>query len=171
VASDVARKVHEAISGANYSSEITLDARYRESPIGWRVPDAEQLEWAKKTLAERPPTPGKADLSAIYAERTLRMADYPATMPLPLQVLRIGQVCIGTMPVEVFCEIGLQFKERSPFHDSFLVSLAHGSYGYLPTPRQHELGGYETWLGTNRLEKEASAKMLTELLDMAGEMK
>lgn len=55
--------------------------------------------------------------------------------------------------------------------NSFMVSLAHGYYGYLPTPRQHELGGYETWLGTNRLEKQASEKMLAELLDMAGELK
>jgi hypothetical protein len=25
------------------------------------------------------------------------------------------------------------------------VSLANGYYGYLPTPEQHALGGYETW--------------------------
>jgi hypothetical protein len=26
------------------------------------------------------------------------------------------------------------------------VSLAHTYLGYLPTPQQHEVGGYETWL-------------------------
>lgn len=171
VAHDVAQKVHQALSGASYSCDITLEARYREPPIGWRVPDDEQLAWAKKTLADNPSTPGKANLSAIYAERTLRMADYPEKMPLPLQVLRIGDVCVGTMPTEVFCEIGLEFKQRSPFPNSFMVSIAHGYFGYLPTPRQHEFGGYETWLGTNRLEKHASEKMLTELLEMAGELK
>jgi len=41
----------------------------------------------------------------------------------------------------------------------------------LPTPRQHKLGGYETWLGTNRLEFEASDKMLAELLAMSAELK
>jgi len=37
----------------------------------------------------------------------------------------------------------------------------HGAGGmaYLPTPRQHDLGGYETWLGTNRVEREASVKI------------
>jgi neutral ceramidase len=171
VATDVAQKVHEALRGASYSRDVTLDTRYRELPIDWRRPTEEQLAWAKKTRQERPPMPGKADLSTIYAERTLHMAEYPSTMPMPLQVFRIGKVCIGTMPNEVFCEIGLQFKERSPFAESFMVSLAHGYYGYLPTPRQHELGGYETWLGTSRLEKQASEKMLAELLDMAGELK
>jgi hypothetical protein len=90
---------------------------------------------------------------------------------VPLQVLRIGDVCLGTMPCEVFCEIGLEFKSRSPLQPAFIVSLNHGYFGYLPTPRQHRLGGYETWLGTNRLEVEASDKLLANLLEMAAEIK
>ncbi len=46
------------------------------------------------------------------------------------------------------------------------MELANGHYGYLPTPEQHELGGYETWLGTNLLEKEASRKIAATILDM-----
>jgi len=71
----------------------------------------------------------------------------------------------------VFCEIGLEFKQRSAIKPAFMVELNHGYFGYLPTPRQHKLGGYETWLGTNRLEPEASEKLLTELLTMAEELK
>ena len=85
-------------------------------------------------------------------------------------MLRIGEVAVATMPCEVFCEIGLEYKRRSPLQPSFLVSIAHGYFGYLPTPRQHRLGGYETWLSTNRLEVEASDKMLAALLEMTGEM-
>jgi hypothetical protein len=99
------------------------------------------------------------------------MDAYPETVPAPLQVFRIGDVCLGTMPCEVFCEIGLEFKKKSPSQPAFLVSLAHGYFGYLPTPAQHHLGGYETWLGTNRLEREASDKMLAELVKMVGEVK
>ena len=171
VADDVAAKVHAALAKAEYRDRAPLAARYREPVIACRRPTAEQLEWAKKTLAEAPPpaTPGKANLSVIYADRTQRMAEYPEVIPVPLQVLRIGDVCVGTMPTEVFCEIGLEFRKRCPSKPAFLVSLAHGYLGYLPTPRHHELGGYETWLGTNRLEPKASEKMLETLLEMAGE--
>ena len=100
-----------------------------------------------------------------------QVAEYPAEGNLPVQALRIGDVCIGTMPCEVFCEIGLDFRKRSPIKNSFLVSLAHGYYGYLPTPRHHDLGGYETWLGTNRVERTASEKFTNEVLRLAGEMK
>src|SRR5690606_41805798 len=106
----------------------------------------------------------------IYAQRALDMAKHPREAPVPLQVLRIGDVSIGTMPCEVFCEIGLEFKQRSPLQPAFLVSQAHGYFGYLPTPAQHQLGGYETWLGTNRLQIDASDRFLDQLVEMATEL-
>jgi neutral ceramidase len=169
VADDVARKVHAALAKAAYHDHVKLAARYREADIGVRRPGPELLAWAKKALADEPSVPGKTDLSAIYAERTLRMAEHPEKLNLPLQAFRIGGVALATMPCEIFCEIGLEFKKRSPVQPAWLVSLAHGYYGYLPSPRQHELGGYETWLGTNRLEVQASDKMLAALLEMVGE--
>ena len=110
-------------------------------------------------------------MSYIYAERAIRLNDYPDTAEIPLQVLRIGDVGIGTMPCEVFCEIGLEFKSRSMLQPAYMVELNHGYFGYLPTPRHHKLGGYETWLGTNRLEPTASEKLLGELLGMSQELK
>jgi hypothetical protein len=171
VAEDVAAKVHASLAKVEYRRDITLDSRYREPTLAWRKPTAEQLDWAKKRAAAGPKVEGRTDLSVIYAERTLALAEYPETTTVPLQVLRIGDVAIGSMPCEVFVEIGLDFKAKSPLQPAFLVSIAHGYMGYLPTPRQHKLGGYETWLGTNRLEVAASDKMLVELLAMAAEMK
>ncbi|MBI5761228.1 MAG: hypothetical protein HZA46_22180, partial [Planctomycetales bacterium] len=168
VAADVAAKVHAALGKLTYRSNVTLAARYREPVIAWRRPDASQREWAEKTLAKGPQS--KQDLSYIYAQRTMSLAEHPETTTVPVQVLRIGDVCLGTMPCEVFCEIGLDFKRRSPMPQSFMVELAHGYFGYLPTPRQHELGGYETWIGTNRLERTTSDKLLAALLEMANEV-
>lgn len=168
VAEDVANKVHAALSQLKYQDAISLAASYREPEIKWRRPTAEQKKWAEGTIAAGPK--GKSDLSFIYAERVSRLAEYSETTTVPLQILRIGDVCIGTMPCEVFAEIGLDFKRRCPVQPAFLVELAHGYFGYLPTPRQHELGGYETWIGTNRLERAASDKLLNELIEMAKEV-
>ncbi|MEO2008082.1 MAG: hypothetical protein ABGX22_05275, partial [Pirellulaceae bacterium] len=52
----------------------------------------------------------------------------------------------------------------------FTIELANGSYGYLPTPRQHRLGGYETWLGTNFVEFDASIKIVNSILGMFDEL-
>jgi neutral ceramidase len=169
VAEDVANKVHAQLAKLNFRRDITLDARWRELSLAWRRPTAEQRQWADATIAAGQKSAN--DLSYIYAQRFLKMAEYPETTRVPVQVLRVGEICLGTMPCEVFCEIGLEFKKQSPLQPAFLVSLAHGYFGYLPTPAQHELGGYETWLGTNRLERDASDKLLAELLKMAAEVK
>ncbi len=87
-----------------------------------------------------------------------------------MQVLRIGDVCIGTSPCETFAETGLEFKKRSPIKHSFMVELANGYYGYLPPPRHFELGGYETWPGTNYLERQASVMIMESLLELTAEL-
>ena len=167
VADDLAAKVQAALAKVQYSDRLTLAARYREPVIATRRPSAEQLAWAKETLAKG----GKPDIPYVYAQRFEALARGAASVPTPLQVLRIGDVCIGSLPNEIFCEIGLEFRQRSPVQPAFLVSLAHGYFDYLPTPKQHELGGYETWLATNRLEPKASEKMLDALLEMAAEVR
>ncbi len=172
VAEDIAKKVHLTLGRKFfYRPRVSLDARYGEPLITTRRPDAAMLDHAKKLLAEEPKAKGKTDLPRIYAQRTVQMAKHPEKLKMPLQVLRIGDIAIGTMPCEIFCEIGLDFKKKSAIQPAWLVSLNHGYYGYLPTPKHHELGGYETWLGTNRLEVQASEKMLATLVEMTKDMR
>ena len=85
--------------------------------------------------------------------------------------MRIGELGIAAIPFEVFSEIGLELKARSPLKPSFTIELANGGYGYLPTPEQHKLGGYETWLGTNKVEVQSSVKIVNALLEMFAELK
>ena len=44
------------------------------------------------------------------------------------------------------------------------MELANGSEGYIPTPEQHKLGGYETWRArSSHLEVDASTKIIAAL--------
>src|SRR5262249_9487731 len=115
VAEDVAAKVSAALVKAEWKDGAELDARFRELEIPWRTIDPELLAWAKEKQPNptAPPT-SKADLPTIYAGRVQRLADAKNPARIPLQVLRIGDVCIGTFPCETFAEIGLEFKKRSP---------------------------------------------------------
>ena len=102
----------------------------------------------------------------VYAERIFKLADAPSEVEISLQTLKIGETGIAAIPFETFAETGLEIKRESPFKNTFTIELATGWYGYLPTPRQHRLGGYETWLGTNWVEVEASDKITAQLLRM-----
>ena len=171
VADDVARVAFAAMKDIQYRDWVPLRGTFQDLTIGLRRPTATQLERAKKILEERQ-TPGKGGLlERVYAERLLKMADLPETLPIPLQAFRVGDVGVCAIPCETFVETGLELKEKSPFKPTFTHSIANGYYGYLPTPEQHQLGGYETWLGTNRLEVEASVKITKALLGMLESMK
>jgi len=171
VAEDVATKVNEALAKVTWQSSAPLAAHYRELDIAWRKIEPELLEWARETEKSTPRIQGKASLPLSYAARVQRLAEASPETKAPVQILRIGDVCIGTTPCETFAETGLDFKKRSPLAKSFMVELAHGYYGYMPTPRHFDLGGYETWPGTNNLEPQASVKMMDALLEMAAEAK
>ena len=167
----MAAAVHAAYQTIAWQERVPLAAAFEEIELAFRHPAPEQLERAKGVLAKLAPDAKPKTLEEIYAARTLEVLGQPARARFPLQALRIGEVGITTFPNEVFSEIGLELKARNPFKPSFTVSLAHGYFGYLPTPEQHALGGYETWLGTSRLEEEASVKMIDHLLRMLENLK
>jgi len=91
-------------------------------------------------------------------------------LEVPLQALRIGDLAMCAIPFETLVEIGLNLKQRSPFPRTMVIGIANGYNGYLPTPEQHQLGGYETWLGTNRVQRDASVIITDQLLDMLAEL-
>lgn len=170
VAEDIAQDVYKAYQTIQWHDSVPLGVAFEEPEMNFRHPTPEQLERAKSIIAKID-SARKKTLEEIYAERTIKVNDYPERGKIPLQVFRVGDVGIGTIPTEVFVEIGLEMKKRSPFKPTFVVSLAHGYFGYLPTVEQHKLGGYETWLGTNRLEIEAAPKIIETLLSMLQRLK
>lgn len=171
VANDVAAKVAEAYQNLQWSGTAPLTSKYRDLEVAWRQIGPDLLKWAKEMEAKGKSGENKDVIAQSYAGRVQRLAEAFGPTRMPLQVLKIGEICIGSSPCETFAETGLEFKKRSPFAKSFMVELSHGYLGYLPTPRHFELGGYETWPGTNYLEPQASVKMMDALLEMASELK
>ncbi len=162
----VARRVHEAMANIQYHSQLSLAAASSELTLGVRKPTPEMLAYAEKILKQPETTPKYHAQERVYAERIKLQAEAGDTVDVPLQVLRMGPLGIAAIPFEVFTETGLEIKQRSPLQPSFTMELANGSFGYLPTPAQHELGGYETWLGTNKVEIEASNKIVQKLMEL-----
>jgi hypothetical protein len=62
---------------------------------------------------------------------------------LPLRFLAINDTVIWAAPVEMFCEIAMNIRERSPFKRTFYFGYTNGWFGYMPTAKGFEEGGYE----------------------------
>ncbi|HYO80002.1 MAG TPA: hypothetical protein VES20_01265 [Bryobacteraceae bacterium] len=171
VANQVASEVFRAMQTISYHKWVPLGIVQSEIPLGVRVPDAADVKWAEAVLSRAKTAPGTHVREEIYARRTLDMKELSPTVPVVLQALRVGDLGIAAIPAEVFVEIGLEIRKRSPFPQTFTISLANGWYGYLPTAEQHKLGGYETWRGTNRLEVQAASRIVDTLAKMMGELR
>ena len=166
VAQLVADRVLAAHKTVRFRKDITLAMEQTELTLKNRQPTAKEIAYAKAVLAGTAPKP-LSGLAGAYAHRTLGLANGPREEKIILQALRLGEVGVISIPCEVLCEIGLTLKAQSPLPQAtFTIELANGHNGYLPTPRQHALGGYETWMGTCTLEITASVKIEKALLSM-----
>ncbi|MDA7922129.1 hypothetical protein N9B73_10260 [Verrucomicrobiales bacterium] len=157
-----------------YEENPLIAMRQRDVKLNYRIPGEEDLKKAlelmKLSAKERNEINKR---TSSVATRTIEHSDpdFIKTESVIIQAIRIGDQAIVSLPFEVLVEIGLELKAKSPFPDTFTISLANGGYGYLPPPNQHKLGGYETWLGTSKFEEESSNILIKQLLEMLAELK
>jgi hypothetical protein len=170
-AADTAWLAHRKI--AKHDAHARLGMLEREVTLKFRRPTPEQVSAAKVVVALK----NKQEIEKLprlaqnYARNTVSFADRAEdTLTVKLQAIRIGDFAVCGIPFETFVEIGLNLKARSPFPQTMVIGLANGRHGYLPTPEQHKLGGYETWIGTNQVEEDASVIITKHLLEMLAEL-
>jgi hypothetical protein len=169
VAESVAKAALEAWESVVWKSDSVVASEETDLQLVVRKPTAEEVDQARKWLVEFPKdaTGNYRDKKAVYANESVKLAEFPDTMPVKLQMHRIGDLTVGAIPCEVFVEIGLELKKTTPATRHFTISLANGYNGYLPTEEHHALGGYETWRArSSYLEVEAASKILAALKGM-----
>lgn len=104
------------------------------------------LSWAQRTEAE---------LAGGDPRRSVRGS---------ISAIRIGDAAIVTGPGEIFTEIGLAVKERSPADVTFYAGYSNGCISYMPTASEYPLGGYEPTYGHKTYGLPAQVSPETERL-------
>lgn len=81
-----------------------------------------------------------------------------------VHIIRIGNIAIATNPFELFLDYGNQMKARSLAEQTFIVQLACGAEGYLPT-KKAELGGhYSAFHASGCVGHEGGEQLVRETL-------
>jgi hypothetical protein len=89
-------------------------------------------------------------------------------MEAEVQVIAVGRdVAFVGLPGEVFTELGLAIRARSPFAHTQVVSLANGHVGYVPDAKAWGEGNYEVVTarcaeGSGERMVETAVRMLKE---------
>ncbi len=174
VARSVAAATIKAYEKLTFARYLQLGSAEKDIRLKVRKASPAELTEARE-LIEKTPRDKDGQFSgqpAIYAREAVLLSQYPDEVPVRLQVHRLGGLSIAAIPCEVFTAIGLDLRKRSPFAGHFTISLANGYNGYLPTPEQHRLGGYETWRArSSYLEVGASDKITGELVGLLRSLK
>lgn len=109
-------------------------------------------------------TPRREDLAWPDELATYATSDRQR-IKLPLRFVAINDTVIWSAPVEMFCEIAINIREKSPFKQTFYFGYTNGWFGYLPTAKAFEEGGYEprTSPFTPQVEENLSTTVLAFL--------
>ncbi|NSW56194.1 MAG: hypothetical protein HPY44_09275 [Armatimonadetes bacterium] len=161
-------RVWNSLREEDFSDDIALGASIEQVDFKARCPSEEELAAARK-LYESGENWG--DVEWAYARELVLMQDLPSEWTVPIHAMRIGDLGIAGLPGEVFTEIGLDIKARSPFPQTMNIGLANGSVGYVATDKALDEGSYETRLcrhvrapkGTGKLWADSAVRQLQAL--------
>jgi hypothetical protein len=79
--------------------------------------------------------------------------------------IRLGSIAIATNPFELFLDYGNQIKARSVCEQTFLIQLANGSDGYLPTAKAEAGGHYSAFLSSGQVGHVGGEMLVRQTLD------
>ena len=158
VAAIIAAETVKTIEFMSFTRECDLAAANEFFTIGLRRPTPDQLEADRERLAA---DDFETPTEKCYAEERLRMEEAPEEMTAQVQAMRMGDLGLVALSGEVFCQLGLDVKARSPAQTTFVVELANDYVGYVPTKIGFEHGGYETWLARSAKVAAGSGEALT----------
>ena len=81
-----------------------------------------------------------------------------------VHIMRLGGIAIATNPFELFLDYGNQMKARSLAEQTFIVQLACGGEGYLPTKKAEKGGHYSAFHASGCVGHEGGELLVRETL-------
>lgn len=120
--------------------------------------------WSPYVTWQVKPHPERA---ARRLQRIREAGDAPVTGEI--QAINAGPVSLVGWPGEVFCELGMTVKAKSPFPATYVIGYANGSIGYVPTPEEFPLGGYEVDCAIH-LDDRAGCVLVEQTLSLLDEL-
>ncbi|HHV97715.1 MAG TPA: hypothetical protein GXX37_14845 [Clostridiaceae bacterium] len=171
IGSSLANYVIEALNTKKPFNILPFKCISKKIKLPLREITKEDVLWAKKIIKERGDfIPSLLDgvPDEIYAREILKLSKIKdKEVETEIQVIRIGDVLIATLPGEVFVEFGLRIKQSSPFENTMVFGLANDMVGYVPTEVAFSEGGYEiktAW--SSKLDPKAGEILLSHIVDL-----
>ena len=102
--------------------------------------------------------------------RRMELQDNMEVVETETHIIKLGSIAIATNPFELFLDYGNKIKARSHAEQTFLVQLANGAEGYLPTEKAEKGGHYSAFISSGLVGHEGGEQLVRETLKNINEM-
>ena len=95
----------------------------------------------------------------------LELQNIQDVLDTEVHTMKLGTIAIATNPFELFLDYGNQIKARSHAEQTFLIQLACGSEGYLPTEKAEKGGHYSAFVSSGIISHIGGEQLVRETLN------
>ena len=106
------------------------------------------------------------DFKAVLLKELFAVQDQ--AIPAEHICISLGETAFFSFPGELFTEIGMEIKAKSPFTHTYIIGLANGDAGYVPTRKAISEGGYA--VDVRRIDADAEQVILSRSLGLLKQM-
>jgi hypothetical protein len=148
----------------------TIKVKSEIVPLPLAEISKDELPWAREIVAKFGKPDAAPFMDFVKAFKFLEIdARNGKPIEAEIQVFSIGDKCaIVSLPAEIFTEIGMYIKSRSPYPYTIITELTNGSLGYIPDRKAYMEGNYEVITsrvapGSGEILAENALRMLNQL--------
>lgn len=160
---DVSEKFDEA---AFMHEKLTVDLPLRRvTPQEYNYAVEEMKKYAEKVV-DRVNFEDNAKMH-IYTGAILRYRKQHTKdiEPVEVHIARFGNIAIATSPFELFLDYGNRIRARSRARQTFLIQLACGAEGYLPTEKAENGGHYSAYVSSGTVGYEGGEMLVRKTVE------
>lgn len=175
VGEKLATNTLEILKYITYKSNSHIQVLTKKIKLPRRVVTEEQVKRSKELLEKvnwKIPSLLDGIPDEMYAIEIIKLhEDKRKFLETDLQVIKINDTLIATLPGEFFVEFGLQIKKHSPSKHTMIFGMANDCVGYIPTKKAFTEGGYEIQTAsTSQLKPDAGELVVEKLFKMLREV-
>lgn len=170
VAREIIEVWNEGLDAAQTEPKFEHQVHWMQLPI--RRTTLTEVANAKKAIKEYlSDKPGDVDFNdtanlQVHLGILRRYLDQEVVdcLDTEVHIIRMGTVAFATNPFELFLDYGNQIKARSLAEQTFLVQLANGAEGYLPTKKAEDGGHYSAFISSGQVGHIGGEQLVRETL-------
>ncbi len=171
VASEIIDVFEEGLDEASDDLEFVHTVRLMQLPL--RRTTLSEIAAAKKAIREYlrdkdGDTVDFNDAAALQVHlgilRRAEVQEFLDVIDTEVHIIKLGNIAFVSNPFELFLDYGNQIKARSLAEQTFIIQLANGSDGYLPTAKAERGGHYSAFISSGTVGHVGGDQLVRETL-------